>query len=227
MRRGCAVRGGLKKGHPIGSGRCDGTPTRGVRLAPHLLREGFAQRELLPPFCGEAGIQFTMPLRSFADVPNRIVRLFLQEAGRQYDANRGLRPFGSMPKTLIDRFDGACAYCGEVGPLVEEHLVPMNRAAIGLHAWGNIVPSCKRCNDLKAARAWEVHPMLDPHRRTAISDYITESGYAPDVSELRVVLSKLYELADRQTRALVEFGLVASRPYIAGLNAAATDTADD
>lgn len=30
-----------------------------------------------------------MPLRSFADVPNRIVRLCLQEAGRQYDANRG------------------------------------------------------------------------------------------------------------------------------------------
>ena len=167
-----------------------------------------------------------MPLRSFADVPNRIVRLFLQEAGRQYDANRGLRPFGSMPRMLIDRFGGACAYCGEVGRLVEEHLVPMNRAAIGLHAWGNIVPSCKRCNDLKAGRAWEVHPMLSQERRAAISDYITEFGYAPDMSELRIVLSKLYELADRQTRALVDFGLVASRPYIAGLHAAAIHTPD-
>ena len=40
---------------------------------------------------------------------------------------------------------------------------------------------------------------------------MAEYGYDPDVTELRVVLGKSYELADRQTRALVEFGLVASR----------------
>jgi len=42
-----------------------------------------------------------MALRSLADVPNRIVRLFLQEAGRQYDENRGLPRFGSMTPALI------------------------------------------------------------------------------------------------------------------------------
>lgn len=159
-----------------------------------------------------------MPLRSFADVPNRIVRLFLQEAGRQYDANRGYPRFGSMPPSLLARFDDACAYCGAPPPLVEEHLVPINRTAVGLHAWGNIVPACKSCNDLKAGNSWESHPKLNDARRDGIAAYIAEYGYDPDVTELRVVLGKLYELADRQTRALVDFGLVASRPYIAGLH---------
>ena len=97
-----------------------------------------------------------MPLRSFADVPNRIVRLFLQEAGRQYDANRGYPRFGSMPPALLARFKNACAYCGAPPPLVEEHLVPINRTSVGLHAWGNIVPACKVCNDLKAGNSGRV-----------------------------------------------------------------------
>jgi hypothetical protein len=159
-----------------------------------------------------------MPLRSFADVPNRIVRLFLQEVGRQYDANRGYPRFGSMPPNLIARFGNACAYCGAPPPLVEEHLVPINRTSVGLHAWGNIVPACKPCNDVKAGNAWETHSRLDNERRQRIAAYVAEYGYAPDVAELQIVLGKLYELADRQTRALVDFGLVASRPYIAGLS---------
>jgi hypothetical protein len=159
-----------------------------------------------------------VPLRSFADVPNRIVRLFLQEAGRQYDVNRGHRPFGSMTAALRERFGGLCAYCGEAPGVVEEHLVPINRKSVGLHAWGNIVPSCKPCNDVKAAGSWADHPRLDSARREAIAAYISEYGYDPDVAELRVVLGKLYSLADGQTRALVDFGLVASRPYIAGLH---------
>jgi hypothetical protein len=162
-----------------------------------------------------------MPLRSYSDVPNRIVRLFLQEAGRQYDSNRGYSRFGSMTPDLIARFGGRCAYCGALPPpsLVEEHLVAMNRESVGLHAWGNIVPPCKPCNDVKSGNAWQSHPRLDAGRRQLIEAYTAEYGYHPDVAELRVVLGKLYELADRQTRALVEFGLVASRPYIAGLHA--------
>ena len=102
--------------------------------------------------------------------------------------------------------------------MVEEHLVPINRKSVGLHAWGNIVPACKPCNDVKAAGSWADHPCLDSARRDAIAAYISEYGYDPDVAELRVVLGKLYSLADGQTRALVDFGLVASRPYIAGLH---------
>src|SRR5690349_2767355 len=101
--------------------------------------------------------------------------------------------------------------CGEPASpnLVEEHLVPMNRESVGLHAWGNVVPACKPCNDLKAGNSWQSHPRLNADRRQLIEGYITEFDYRSDVAELRVVLGKLYGLADRQTRALVEFGLIA------------------
>jgi hypothetical protein len=84
---------------------------------------------------------------------------------------------------------------------VEEHLVPMNRESVGLHAWGNVVLACKPCNDVKSGNAWQSHPRLDVERRGLIEAYIAEYSYHPDVTELRVVLGKLYELADRQTRA--------------------------
>lgn len=171
---------------------------------------------------GHSGVvRWGMPLRSFADVPNRIVRPFLQEAGRQYDSNRGYPKFGSMTPSLVERFNGCCAYCGEPPPpkLVEEHLVPINRASVGLHAWGNIVPACKSCNDIKRHLPWTDHPRLDDTRRAVIAEYVADYNYDPDVTELRTVLERLYSLADGQTRALVDFGLIASRPYIAGLHA--------
>ena len=80
------------------------------------------------------------------------------------------------------------------------------------------MPACKPCNDIKAGHPWGEHKMLDEARREAINGYIAECKYAPNVAELKIVLAKLYELTDRQTRALVEFGLVASRPYIAGMH---------
>jgi hypothetical protein len=162
-----------------------------------------------------------MTLRSFSDVPNRIVRLFLQEAGREYDANRGYSRFGSMTPDLISRFGGCCAYCGAPPPpnLIEEHVVPINRTSVGLHSWGNIVPSCKACNDIKGGNPWQDHPRLDAARRAAIQTYVSDYRYDPDVGELRIILEKLYQLADRQTRSLIEFGLVASRPHIADLHA--------
>ncbi|WP_144122231.1 HNH endonuclease [Catellatospora sichuanensis] len=159
-----------------------------------------------------------MALRSYSDVPNRVVRLFLEQAGRQYDQNRGLPLFGSMPTSLLSRFGNSCAYCGDAAALVAEHVVPINRTAVGLHAWGNIVPACEPCNKVKAGNPWEGHPRLDGPRRSAIAAYIAEYRYKPDVTELRIVVEKLYELADTQTRALIDFGLVASRPHIAGLH---------
>jgi 5-methylcytosine-specific restriction endonuclease McrA len=115
-----------------------------------------------------------MPRRSLADVPNRLVRIFLEAAGRDYDVNRGLAAYSKLTPALIARFDGRCAYCGEAKPLVEEHVVPINRTAVGLHAWGNIVPACKDCNRIKEGDAWETHPQLNDLRRAAIQAYISD-----------------------------------------------------
>ena len=73
-----------------------------------------------------------MPLRSYSDVPKRVVNLFLQEAGALYDVGRGHPPFRRLADVLND-FGNACAYCGNSeSPLVEEHVVPRNRVAVGL-----------------------------------------------------------------------------------------------
>ncbi len=121
---------------------------------------------------------------------------------------------------LLERFGSRCAYCGSPPPpaLVAEHLVPMNRKSVGLHAWGNVVPACKECNGIKKDEPWDVHPKLNQQRSEAIAAYVSEYGYNPDVAELKIVLGKLYDLADAQTRALVDFALIASQPYIAGFH---------
>jgi hypothetical protein len=166
-----------------------------------------------------------MALRGYADVPNRVVRLFLQEVGLQYDANRGLPRFrySKLPPEVLTWFKNACAYCGGPPPLVEEHVVPMNRKLVGLHAWGNIVPACKDCNNLKSpmdnrGETWHTHPKLNAKRRNRIEDFATKYNYAPIVSDLKVVMEKLYLLTDQHTRALVGFGVSAAHPYIAGLH---------
>jgi hypothetical protein len=163
-----------------------------------------------------------MAVRSFADVPNRTVRLFLERVGKQYDLNRGHHPpYTDLTPELIDRFGGRCAYCGEPPPsngLREEHLVPINRESCGLHAWGNVVPACNECNKVKRHHPWQDHPRLDAGRRAAIEAFIAEYGYNPNVTELRAVLANLYDLVDEQTRALVQFAIVASQPYIDGLS---------
>src|SRR4051812_45339885 len=106
-----------------------------------------------------------MSIRSYSDIPNRYANLVLQEAGDIYDHARGLPALrklqmrrGTSPaavaynqnvQTLLDFFEGACAYCG-APRAAEDHLVPRNTESAGLHAWGNVVPACKRCNDTKS-----------------------------------------------------------------------------
>jgi hypothetical protein len=166
-----------------------------------------------------------MAPRSFADVPNRTIRLFLEKVGSQYDINRGYTPYRSLTPALLERFSGSYAYCGESPSpteLREEHLVPINRTSVGLHAWGNVVPACKECNGIKTDNPWPDHPRLDESRRAAIEAFIAEYKYAPNAAELQAVLAKLYELVDRQTRGLVELAIVDSQPYIAGLSTTPT-----
>jgi 5-methylcytosine-specific restriction endonuclease McrA len=50
----------------------------------------------------------------------------------------------------LHRHEYLCAYCGVVGPLAVEHVVPIIRG--GRHALGNILPVCKSCNSSKGPR---------------------------------------------------------------------------
>lgn len=53
-------------------------------------------------------------------------------------------------KSLIERYEGCCAYCGCSGVMTMDHVVPLTRG--GRHSVGNIVPACHSCNSSKNNR---------------------------------------------------------------------------
>lgn len=156
-------------------------------------------------------------------MPNRIVHLFLQEAGERYDLARGFPPYRKMTPELLARFDGGCAYC--FGPYeAEDHVVPRNRLSAGLHAWGNVVPTCKSCNNAKRYSSWQelvnALPLSHEQRaltRARIAQLTEDFAYDPDVDALLPILDQLYRLADQQTRGLVQFALVATETHMGNL----------
>jgi len=78
--------------------------------------------------------------------------------GAAYDEERGRSPYngGKHFEEIKEFFCGRCCYCGvEFGPTmpaVQDHLVPMNKAYLGLHAWGNVVPACQGLQREEAAQ---------------------------------------------------------------------------
>jgi hypothetical protein len=81
--------------------------------------------------------------RSQSDLSNTAIRIFLQDVGAFYDTERGLEPFRPSVRQKQEVhafFDKHCAYCGiqlEGDLSTLDHLIPLNRTALGLHAWPN------------------------------------------------------------------------------------------
>jgi hypothetical protein len=98
--------------------------------------------------------------RGRPDIANTTLRIFLQEMGAAYDEERNRPQYkGGKHFDEIKLFvHGRCCYCGiefvPGTPAVQDHLVPMNKADLGLHAWGNIVPACQACNAKKQRKDW-------------------------------------------------------------------------
>jgi hypothetical protein len=66
--------------------------------------------------------------------------------GTAYDEERGLAVYdGKGHFAQVREFFGQrCCYCGDElvsGRVAQDHLVPMNKTSLGLHAWGNVVPA--------------------------------------------------------------------------------------
>lgn len=96
------------------------------------------------------------------DASNAAVRAALTLLGERRDAAvLGLAPGDLRGKkiraALNDEFENRCAYCEKkLGDSFDvDHLVPMNRTALGLHMYGNLVPACKTCNRAKKAKTLE------------------------------------------------------------------------
>jgi 5-methylcytosine-specific restriction endonuclease McrA len=54
---------------------------------------------------------------------------------------------------LVERFAGACAYCGRPGNLEADHVIPISRG--GTNDIQNILPACRACNRSKGPRTLE------------------------------------------------------------------------
>ena len=78
--------------------------------------------------------------RSKSDISNSAIRIFLQDVGKFYDQARGYEPFGpkvAQKDELLEYFQNECCFCGAKinrKSLSQDHLIPMNKTSLGLHA---------------------------------------------------------------------------------------------
>jgi len=141
--------------------------------------------------------------RSKSDISNSAIRIFLQDVGKFYDEVRDLEPF--VPKVgqkdeLLEYFNNQCCYCSlpiTRSSLSQDHLIPMNKSSLGLHAWGNVVPCCASCNNEKQQRSWQEFTQCKAggnasDRIAKIKEFVKSKNYDPSLN-LHEYAGNLYE----------------------------------
>lgn len=160
--------------------------------------------------------------RGKADISNCAIRVFLQEIGEEYDRSRGYEVFNARKHfdEVKDFFGNSCCYCGapfDGQRAVQDHLIPLNKDAAGLHAWGNVVPSCSECNAKKQGRDWqdfliERGQSADEmrSRRAKLEAFRKKYKYAPEM-QLRQMANDLYADVGSVTIALIEMRVLRAK----------------
>jgi 5-methylcytosine-specific restriction endonuclease McrA len=154
-----------------------------------------------------------MASKARSDIANTAVRIFLQDFGSEYDEARGLEPYKKSAHlaTIAEFFGDECCYCGkafEAGNApVQDHLVPLNKTGLGLHAWGNIVPSCRDCNSFKQGKPWHevVAAKAGPkasERYKRIKEFVAKYRYDPPY-DLAAATEDLYAESGAVAIALI------------------------
>lgn len=141
--------------------------------------------------------------RSKSDISNTAVRIILERIGVAYDDERGFEKYSKKKHFPEVRkfFANQCCLCGADGAehnLEQDHLVPINKSKLGLHAWGNIVPVCKDCNSKKADEDWRVYlrKIDEGHavaREKRLELFIQNYRYQPDLTPISDAVEELYE----------------------------------
>jgi hypothetical protein len=141
--------------------------------------------------------------RSKSDISNSAIRIFLQDVGKFYDQERGFEPFApkvAQKDELLEYFNSECCFCGtkiERESLSQDHLIPMNKTSLGLHAWGNVVPCCSPCNNEKQQKPWKEFIKakagdLAAQRIKKIEAFVKSKNYDPNLN-LHEYADNLYE----------------------------------
>lgn len=91
--------------------------------------------------------------RAKSDVANKLTSMFLHELSRTVSRSWPVRVESEAYGDRVRKFfNNCCPYCNtdlHKGVPVVEHLDGMNRYRIGLHVAGNVLVSCRRCNNEK------------------------------------------------------------------------------
>lgn len=142
--------------------------------------------------------------RSKSDISNSAIRIFLQDVGTFYDQERGFEPFRPTIKQkdqLLEYFKSRCCFCNieiDRKSLSQDHLIPMNKSYLGLHAWGNVVPCCQSCNNEKQQKPWQAFMASKANAEDAagrtilINSFVTDMRYDPTLN-LHKYADSLYE----------------------------------
>lgn len=149
-------------------------------------------------------------------ISNNAVRILLQKIGELYDEAREFDRFVPNAKqkdSLLEFFGNKCCYCGagiERNSLSKDHLIPINRDSLGLHAWGNVVPCCKICNTERNKQNWREFTVKKSsadagERIKRIEEFVSQQRYAPDFLSLRGYIDSLYKEVGDQAMKLINF----------------------
>ena len=91
--------------------------------------------------------------RAKSDVANKLVSMFLHELSRRISENWPIKVGGEEYEEVVRKwFNNQCPYCSRnLADTVSviEHLDGMNRYRAGLHAPGNVLVACRKCNSEK------------------------------------------------------------------------------
>lgn len=101
-------------------------------------------------------------MSSVHQAANAAVRSLLIDYGTILDGRVGNVLYTDSKKhrnELLTKFNYSCCYCETkltTATMEKDHLIPMNKEYVGLHAWGNLVPACSLCNSNKRGKDWVI-----------------------------------------------------------------------
>lgn len=78
-----------------------------------------------------------------------------------------------------DYFSRKCVYCGAETELLMEHAIPINKEKLGEHKLGNLVPSCKPCNNNKGGKDFREFLGENEAAISRIEEYMNSRNYVP------------------------------------------------
>jgi 5-methylcytosine-specific restriction endonuclease McrA len=119
-------------------------------------------------------------------------------------SNLGYESFSQRDwEATKEYFSHRCAYCGiDADKLVIEHAIPINKVSLGEHRLGNLVPSCKTCNDNKGGKDFREFMGGNAEAIARIEEYMDSRNYVPLEENEQVTM--VLDLAHKEVAALAD-----------------------